>query len=92
MDRNQCALPLWLGRVSHPGPPHEDIAIVQELTAALSLGYVRFLDFKHLEQRNRTLEETLNQLKATQKQLIMQEKMASLGDLVAGIAHEMNKV
>ncbi len=36
------------------------------------------------------LQKTLNQLKNAQAQLIQQEKMAGLGQLVAGIAHEIN--
>ncbi len=36
-----------------------------------------------------TLQNTLNELKLTQEQLIQSEKMASLGELTAGIAHEI---
>ncbi|MBK9332004.1 MAG: nuclear transport factor 2 family protein [Ignavibacteria bacterium] len=42
-----------------------------------------------LENKNRELEATMNELKATQAQLIQSEKMASLGELTAGIAHEI---
>ena len=40
------------------------------------------------DQKNK-IEETLTQLKGTQSQLIQSEKMASLGELTAGIAHEI---
>jgi signal transduction histidine kinase len=42
-----------------------------------------------LRQRNDQIENTLHQLRSTQKQLIQSEKMASLGELTAGIAHEI---
>ncbi|MEJ7821298.1 MAG: ATP-binding protein [Chitinophagaceae bacterium] len=42
-----------------------------------------------LEQKNRELEKALENLKSTQAQLIQSEKMASLGELTAGIAHEI---
>jgi two-component system NtrC family sensor kinase len=42
-----------------------------------------------LRQRNEEIENTLHQLRSTQTQLIQSEKMASLGQLTAGIAHEI---
>jgi len=44
---------------------------------------------KAIEETNAALEKSLEELKATQVQLIQSEKMASLGELTAGIAHEI---
>ena len=44
---------------------------------------------KQLEMQKKGLEATLQTLKTTQQQLIQSEKMASLGELTAGIAHEI---
>ncbi len=43
-----------------------------------------------VEERTITLKETLNELQCAQTQLIQTEKMSSLGQVVAGIAHEIN--
>ncbi|MBW4681165.1 MAG: AAA family ATPase [Microcoleus vaginatus WJT46-NPBG5] len=43
-----------------------------------------------LNKKNICLEQTLNELQLTQSQLIQSEKMSSLGQMVAGVAHEIN--
>ena len=44
---------------------------------------------KAIEETNLALQQSLEELKAAQAQLIQSEKMASLGELTAGIAHEI---
>jgi predicted ATPase/signal transduction histidine kinase len=57
--------------------------------------YNRTLEFRveertqQLQEKNQELASTLKKLKATQDQIIAQEKLASLGALTAGIAHEI---
>lgn len=49
---------------------------------------------KHLQQeltdKNHTLEETLRELGQTQSRMLQQEKLAGIGQLAAGVAHEIN--
>ncbi|RHW76357.1 GAF domain-containing sensor histidine kinase [Colwellia sp. RSH04] len=45
---------------------------------------------EHIQQQKSTLENMMDELQLTQKELVQKEKMASLGNLVAGISHEIN--
>jgi signal transduction histidine kinase len=67
----------------------EQIELVKSLADAFSVAYARYEDFKQLEEAKGRIENTLSELKSTQTQLIQSEKMASLGELTAGIAHEI---
>ena len=53
----------------------------------VSEAYVRQ---KELQRRNGQLRQTLASLAGTQEQLLQSEKMASIGQLAAGVAHEIN--
>lgn len=50
---------------------------------------IRFLQ-RSLQEKNQNLQDTLEELKTAQTQLVQSEKMAALGQLIAGIAHEIN--
>jgi signal transduction histidine kinase len=64
---------------------------VKRTTAILLEETIQELELKRktVEDTNTALQNSLEELKATQAQLIQSEKMASLGELTAGIAHEI---
>lgn len=60
------------------------------MTEMIALLYERKSMEKKIIAKNNELHETLNQLQFTQSKLISQEKMAGIGQLAAGVAHEIN--
>ncbi len=78
---------LYVGNLK---PLTEDqIGLVKNLAESFSIAYARYEDFVKLEKAKESIESTLTELQTTQTQLIQSEKMASLGELTAGIAHEI---
>src|SRR6056297_1047237 len=78
---------LYIGNTEPLSREHLDLG--QSLASAFSVAYDRYEDFVKLEKAKAGIEDALAELKATQSQLVQQEKLASLGQLTAGIAHEI---
>ncbi len=68
----------------------DNIDIFNSISTQLSSSITQSELIDELNRKNKKLEKTLKELKDTQLQLINSEKLASVGQLAAGVAHEIN--
>lgn len=69
---------------------NDELDILESIAAQLGNAIMQASLFNQINEQRDELQTALKELKDTQVQLINSEKMASLGQLIAGVAHEIN--
>jgi signal transduction histidine kinase len=81
---------LSLGAVDYITKPFEQEEAIARIRVHLQLRHLTQNLEQQVEERTTQLSRTLEELQHSQLQIIQSEKMSALGNLVAGVAHEIN--
>ncbi|MBW4616402.1 MAG: hybrid sensor histidine kinase/response regulator [Desmonostoc vinosum HA7617-LM4] len=81
---------LEIGAVDYITKPFQQEEVIVRLKLHLKISHLTHTLEQRVQERTAELTQSLQQLQQTQLQLIQSEKMSTLGQLVAGIGHEIN--